>query len=382
MKRVIVISLLLFYGFAVSQTDNTIINFEAINLEIPNAPAFVLLDAAPSTIQRPNSSRALGISILQDIATDGILDNIAVEITPFWLKGSVTRSALSYYGIDQNKKQYPFSKLKLASFSVAYVKAPDSIVNISLGARATVFELKRRNDIEDYLDTYGKIEDLNIEILDLQDLYQQEHPEPDCENDGTDPRCSRKWELYNNEMAKYLRNAIVEISEKQGYTQQMQDIINRKPALAVDLAMAYNHRFEQDQFNNNGFGRLGVWSTVSASFFLNRENFDYFILYGFVRYLREEQPITFSTTSDYNAFDMGVKGELEFNKLTVGYEYINRSGDLSSYRSAGNIKYQVLENVYLTGSFGNNFEKQDDLIALFGIQWGLNGANQLLGIGN
>ncbi len=164
----------------------------------------------------------------------------------------------------------------------------------------------------------------------------------------------------------------------------MQEVISRKPALAVDLAVGYNHRYYNSEFNNNDFGRLGVWSTVAGSFFLNKkaDNKDYLNLYGFARYLVEGDnfEIAEGTEDKFNAFDLGVKAELEFKKLTIGYEYINRSGDLKGYRSAGNIRYQAFDNIYLTGTFGNNFEEQDDLITLFGIQWGINNPIQSIAV--
>ena len=98
-----------------------VVGFDMTDLEIPNSAAFILLDAAPETIQRPNSSKAFGLSLIQDIATDGILKNIAIEATPFWLTQNKNRSALKYYGVDKDEKQNPFSKIKMASFSAAYV---------------------------------------------------------------------------------------------------------------------------------------------------------------------------------------------------------------------------------------------------------------------
>ncbi len=380
MKKYITVLVLFYSVLFTAQTDNQTFTFDAVNLEIPNAPAFVLLDAAPTTIQRPNSSRALGISLIQDIANDGILDDISVEVTPFWMTRSLKRSALSFYGIDKNLKQYPFSKLKLASISAAYVKSPDSIINISMGARATVFELKRKSDIIDYYDTYTEIEKLTTKILDFQDEYEETHPEPDCENDGTDSNCTKQWEVYNNGLINFLQEKIKERAGKYGYTSKMQEIINRKPAFALDVAVAYNQRFSEDHFNDNGFGRFGVWGTAAASVFLDQSKFNYLNIYGFVRYLKGERQTFAMVDNNYNAIDLGIKAELEFKKLVVGYEYINRSGDLESYRSAGNIKYQAFENIFLTGSFGNNFSGQDDLITLFGVQWGLNGVSQLLGI--
>ena len=41
------------------------------NLEVPNTPAFILLDEAPTSIQRPNSTRAFALDLIQDVTEDG-----------------------------------------------------------------------------------------------------------------------------------------------------------------------------------------------------------------------------------------------------------------------------------------------------------------------
>ena len=361
------------------------------DLDMPNNPAFILLDNAPSVIQRPNSSKAIGTTLLQDIASDGVLDNIALEVTPFWLSKNPNRSALKYYGVDASKNQKYFSKLKLASFSGAYVKEPSDIINVSFGGRATLFEIKRKTDIDDYFEAYHGIYEIISNIGDLlEEEFDKENPIPTCENGETEEECKKLREAYNLKLKeftnsiedpKFKQKKIDEKSKATGWEEKMQEIIKRKPLLAIDIAAAYNQRFYNDEFNNNGFGRFGVWGTLAL--YPNIEDHKFLNLYVFTRYLVEgDASRQIITTNDdrFNAFDLGIKGELEFDRITLGYEYINRSGDLEGYRSAGTIKYEMSENIFLTGAFGNNFEENDDLITLFGIQWGLNNPIQSVGI--
>lgn len=355
-----------------------------INLEIPSSPAFILLDNAPSTIQRPNSSRALGATLLQNIATDGVFDNIAFEVTPFWMSKSPNRSALKFYGVDKEKQQNYFSKIKMASFSAAYVKESNDIINVSMGGRATIFEIKRKEDIDAYFDAYNDIENLLSDIGDILEEFDLEVPIPECTDRNTNDACKKQWEAYNIKQKEFINKRIDENSISAGFDARMQEVIQRKPALAVDFAIGYNHRYYNNEFDNNGFGRLGAWSTLAGSFFLSKKKYnqDYLNLYGFFRYLKEGDNgvISDMANDEFDAFDLGVKAELEFKKITIGYEYINRSGDLEGYRSVGNIKYKAFDNVYLTGTFGNNFEEQDDLVTLFGIQWGFNNPIQSIGV--
>ena len=388
MKRIITIFCigLFVFGYGQNTSDTSNNSVSLVDLEVPDNPAFILLDKAPQSIQRPNSTRALGVSLLHDIVSEGTLNNMAIEVTPFWMTKHPNISALKFYGIDKNLKQNPFSKLKLAAVSMAYIKDSDSIINVSFGVRTTVFELKRKSDVSDYYKSYTNIENILFKGLDYIDEYENTNPEPEEEDFA-----SRDLFVIALQNFREARTAYVKAQEanadinRDTYSNEMQDIIKRKPAIAVDLAAAYNHRFIDDAFDNNGFGRFGVWSTTAVSLFLDKDQTsnNYVNIYGFLRYLHEKNDIVPGASLEpYNAFDLGLKAEVEFKKLSVGYEYINRSGDLEGYRSAGTIRYQVLDDIFITGSFGNNFEKQDDVISLFGIQWGFNHPLQSIGIPN
>ncbi len=403
-----------------SRAQDGTIGFD--NLEVPNTPAFILLDEAPSTIQRPNSSRAFALDLIQDITNDGVLDNIAIEVTPLWMIKHTNLSPARLYGLrslegEKSNNQNPFAKLRQASISAAYVKSKDSVVNISIGARATIFELKREKDLADFKASVFRTQDLLKRKADFIDEYMNLEGEPDREDFNTEEDYNTalsawkdermRFELkygkvvyepdpfdypagdpqYEKDKAEYnraLNSYVDKRKEDDGYMKEYEaeakkfnQIINRKPILAVDLAVAYNQRFYGNTFDNNQAGRFGVWSTVAASTFLDKDpdSPNYFNLYAFFRYLEDAATsgVTLNSTSDrFDAFDLGVKGELEFKKLSVGYEYLNRSGDMEGYRSVGTIRYQLWQDVYLTGSFGNNFEDSDDLVSLFGIKWGIN----------
>ncbi len=381
MKPLILFALCLTWQLSWSQGDNSI---SLDNLEVPNTPAFILLDEAPTTIQRPNSTRAFAIDLLQDISDDGLLGNIAVEVTPFWMVQHKNMTPLKFYGISPSdgtsvQKQNPFAKLRLASVSAAYVKSPDSIVNVSVGVRTTVFEIKRSMDIDDYLNVYNEIHDLLYKDADYAEAFEEEmnYPEPEEDQFANKPQYLVALQTFRKARSEYIDKREKQDGFERGeYVKKFQEIVNRKPAVAVDIAVAYNQRFYGNTFNNNGSGRFGVWSTVVASTFLDKDptSSNYVNIYGFVRYLNDDSPMAVATNSDerFNAFDIGIKGELEFKKLIMAYEYIDRSGDMEGYRSVGTIKYQLWNDIVITGSFGNNFELTDDLVTLFGIKWGLN----------
>ena len=151
MKPHVLAALLFATTFCWSQESNKI-SFD--NLEVPNTPAFILLDEAPTTIQRPNSTRAFALDLLQDVTSNGFLGNMAIEVTPFWMIKHTNMTPEKFYGIkksgDKNSSQNGFSKLRQASVSAAYMKSEDSVTNLSFGVRATLFEIKRKTNIEAY----------------------------------------------------------------------------------------------------------------------------------------------------------------------------------------------------------------------------------------
>jgi len=416
------------------------------NLEVPNTPAFILLDEAPTSIQRPNSTRAFALDLIQDVTEDGVLGNLAVEVTPFWMIQHTHMTPEKYYGIktqeDGSVSQNFFSKLRLASVSAAYMKSADSITNISIGVRTTLFEIKRQDDIKDYKEALLQAQKYLNNSANYMEQYNTQCKIPKPENYRSETAFQEAMLTYKgicdkpepprptvgatDEEIKKYRAAIKEYRlacycppdprdydttaqfeaakewyeaglntfrekkrEEDDFTAKdldvaFKEITSRKPLFAIDLAAAYNQRFFGNTFNDNTAGRFGIWSTLTLSSFLDKKktNRDYFNVYGFVRYLDDTRRGIFPAANNdrFNAFDLGVKGELEFDKLSVAYEYINRSGDMEGYRSVGTIRYQLINDIFLTGSFGNNFEETNDLVTLFGIKWGINGALQSISI--
>ena len=440
MKRTLLLIILCTLHIGVAQETGEI-NFE--NLEIPNTPAFILLDEAPTSIQRPNSTRAFALDLLQNLKDDGVLDNIAVEVTPFWMIQHTKMSPEKFYGIKTDTeskltRQNPFAKLRLASVSAAYIKSADSILNMSIGARATIFEIKRKNDVEAYRSVLNETQQFLSNTFNYFEEYTEFCKVPKAENyddlasyqtalsefnkacasqpaKPDAPITDEKREAYKEAMKTYRitcycmqpergdfgtdfeydaamkkfnsdRDAYISKREKESgfdldaFDARFQEIVNRKPVFAVDLAVAYNQRFYGNTFNDNSAGRFGVWSTLTFNAFLDSKplHTDFLNIYGFVRYLDDTARGVIPGASDdrFNAFDIGIKGELEFKKLIVGYEYIDRSGDMEGYRSTGVIQYKLVDDFYLTGSFGNNFSETNDIVTVFGIKWGINSALQ------
>src|SRR5690349_2722614 len=70
------------------------------DLNIPNSPAFTLLDYSPVVIDRPGTIRAVNASFVSVLGqSDGLPKNFAIEIAPFWLFKNKL-NVYDYLGID------------------------------------------------------------------------------------------------------------------------------------------------------------------------------------------------------------------------------------------------------------------------------------------
>ena len=363
MKRVLFYLILFLPGLLLAQET-----FESAltNLSMPNSPAFVLLDEAPSVIERPGTPKALAVELLQSF-DGGTFDNIAVEFSPFWLSKPKKLTYFDLKGLRPSEDgtdlvSKPFNPLVNMVVSFAHVRNQDSITNIAVGVRTTLIEIKHRKDIERYKRGYASVN----RLFDLKKGIQDEFGNEQLLRD--DPAA------YQIAFKEFYAKRLDEISEEQQFTAAaILDTLNLKPIFALDVAAAYNRRYLNNTFKGNNDSRFGAWATAAAALPIGREftSKNYLNAFGFVRYLRDDLG-----AEEFNALDIGVKAELQLNKLFVGYEYVNRSGDMDDFRSVGNIRYILSNKIQLVGSFGNNFGDIDDLVSILGIRWGFDSKDQ------
>lgn len=342
--------------------------FEAplTNLSIPNSPAFVILDEAPSLIERSGTPKALGAELLQSF-DGGTFDNIAVEFSPFWLSKPKKLTYFDLKGLTptedgkglKNKALNPFLNMVV---SFAHVRNQDTVTNISLGIRTTLIELKHPRDIKRYEEGYKAVN----RLFDLKNSIQRDFGNEQLQRD--DPQ------EYQKQFSVYYKDRLAEIAVEQQVTAAaILDTLVIKPIFALDVAAAFAHRFYNNTFKGSSDQRYGFWATAEFALPIGREfnNTNYLNAYAFARYLRDEAGIF-----GFNTIDIGVKAELQLSKIFIGYEYIHRSGDITDFRSVGNLRYILNNKIQLVGSFGNNFNDFNDLVSTLGIRWGFDSKDQ------
>jgi hypothetical protein len=358
----------------VTLLNNTVAQQDSLNIkdiEIPTSPAFVLLDQAPSSIERPNTTKAFTASVLNSFSeANGFPKNYAVEFTPFWFVKQKKMDALKYLGYNsKSDRMNPFSALKKATISLAFVNTTDTLTkkpisNVAFGIRTNLLKFYKNG----YKDNLSKA---NIIVYKkLRGVASA------LQIAGATPK------LKVSDTAKY--NSIVKktlaILEKDSIPELMK-LVAEKPLFAIDGAVAYNTFFLNNDFSTNRFGRFGAWLTADLAIKINNENTNYFHLYLVGRYLADGMMKDKLGEYQRQEFkDFGGKLELEFKRFSLAYEYINRTdkANTNNYRSTGQFRYMVAENIYITGAFGKNFGKTNNLATFLGVNWGLTTGNEKL----
>jgi hypothetical protein len=360
--------------YSSGQTVNNSVKLK--DLAVPNSPAFTITDITPSLIQTPNTPKSFVLGLAQSFqqSTDGFPQNYSAEFAPYWWLKPHNRNVYAMLGIKTKSDgagnvtsidgENPFSGLKFTSFSIAFLNKdmiPDSNKVsqkiFSFGARATVIKI--------YLK--GHSANLKNKINEWHDAAQKELEVFQEAITRADPK-------KQAEMLKQLANyKPTGTTEK---VKEINDIINEKPILSVDIAAAYATYGINDSVWRSG--RSGIWTTVSSYIPLGlgteKVNKNYFNLnfsfrYLFDNYFKDTKGIISKNTS----IDLGGKIALEFDQFSIAVESLYRFNNAvahSQNRTLGIINYKITDNIYINGAFGKNFDFPNKLISLFGINWG------------
>lgn len=352
------------------QPDSTL---KLEDLQLTNAPGFSLMDVSPSSIERPSTTRAFAASIVNAIGqSNGIPQNYAVEFTPFWFLKHPHLSPLKYYGLKKDGGSRPFAALGLFSVSFALINNPGATVNniaahnASLGLRTTLIKVYKKKTRDNILRT-------NTQWVEALRRLFQKTPPP-----------MRPTQHYIDSLEKAMMDAK---GNAVSYGDTIKSYLQDKPVFSLDGASALNLAFTNNNYSSNRLNRYGIWLNANLSLDISGKNNgggkNYFNLYAIGRYLNNSDSL--SADGKYvnvGFMDYGAKAELEFNRLSLAYEYIRRTssqaGVPNTFKSVGLLKYKIKDGLYLTGAFGQNFTKNNNLIATLGINWGLSNGNEKL----
>lgn len=260
-------------------------------------------------------------------------------------------------------KQNPFSGINTTTFSFAYSDkefenfSTDNRKVFSFGLRTKFLRFYNTSEVQTYYHKISKV--LTAILMNLPDDIEDKMLQFSDDEE-------KKTAILN----EYLKTkkAIELLKEKDLYTKPL------KPVFQMDGAIGYSTLFKENTISSATLNRVGAWITTELSLIFNKDSKtsksnNYLNAFVIARYIEdgfniENKKVTYR--------DLGGKLELEFGKFSLGYEYIKRNGGTYNTRSVGNVKYLVNKNISLNGGFGKDFNSDENLVALFGLNWGLN----------
>lgn len=410
-----------------SQISNTV---KLENLDLPTTPAVVLLDQNVTSIENPKTIKEFGLSVINSFKDNALPQNYAVEFNPYWIfkrnkdiykyfnderySGFTHNQAISFAFIKIDTVQNVSIGYRTNLFRVMGVSygndlkslndkilhlnslnkdENDRLVRLSEEEKAlihgNIIDLGETNSFEDFSKNYKSILlELKASSLDITPLNSIIKKIDSISSGGKQSFDNNKKpliDLYKTfktaieylkfDRTKFSNDNIKAIEEVQ---KSIVDLSEMKPKFSIDFAGAYNHFWNNKDFSSGRFGRLGAWLTMNYNISLNKDNNEkkqnYLKLFLLNRYILDKMKFdkVSSTYGNNSFYDIGGKLNFEFNKLSFGYEYIQRFGDDEEYRSVGSVMYRINDNVSLIGGFGKNFENKDNMIATLGLRWGLN----------
>ncbi len=275
-------------------------------LTMPSSPGWILADKAPASIEKPTTPRAFGVSLLN------LLQGSAIEATPFWFSN---KPDLEYSDWIRKKSLF----IETLNFSAASYKT-DSNSQLSLGLKSQVIRIYSKAQL-------GKLqqqEDKIIELLVTKD-----------DNGNLDlPAIAKAHD-------------------------QLEKIQNRG-MFSVEMAGAYLGHSSTFTFKDLQSNKAGLWSNIRWSPANSQLDF--------VALARYAWSVNAAIDSTY--FDYGLSLNYETKKFNVAIEYINRrnyTADNSTHRFALLANYQLNDHLAIVGSMGKNFDTENTVFTLFGL---------------
>ncbi|MBG6129578.1 hypothetical protein IWQ47_001119 [Aquimarina sp. EL_43] len=345
------------------KTDQNLSDFTMSN---PSSPAFSLVGESPTEIYTPTNLKALALHVFNNFG-----ESFSIEVAPYFFinRKSKNRTYYKYIGIEEDQttgevKQKPFRGLNTTTLSFAYVdKEFEGIVGkrktYAVGLRTTLLRFYDKDKIYEEAKKVGDI------------LKNLDNPPVDILADasGDDPV---KRAIAEKAIIEHYKK------EKERIRPQLKEFKKTvKPYVSVDGAIGYSALFKGDKIDSGTANRLGSWITGQGSLVLNEgsdsERNNYLNVLVTARYIEDEFNID-ANDQFFKTFyrDLGAKVELEIDRFSLAYEYISRSGSINSERSVGTLKYTLSKDITLIGGFGKDFPVDDNLVTVFGINWGVN----------
>ena len=311
------------------------------DLKTPQSPAFVLLGVAPTVVERPTTPRSISLSLLSASQSGDMLPrDYALDIAPYWLARRPDLTFDGYYHPDL--AQTLVQNLSVSAATARSAGVGDSTTAIGIGVRTLLVQGRPSRRLTQLADSLRAVQ---VRIL---------HADTELEEDSLAAE------------AKTIARAI-----------QAED--GRSVGWIVEAAAAETGLFAEDDTRNSRPSRWGVWLTPSY-----RVEEPAIQILAVARWLRERD---LGGDGYLDRCDLGGRLLWSSSDLLLSVESVHRSGkgagssSRRTDRTAAVVEYRVSDRMYLTGTFGTDFQSAEHgrrpLVSILGFNWGFGDAPTL-----
>ena len=353
-------------------------------LSAPTSPAFVLLGVAPASVDRPDSSKALVVNAFSELAeSDGVPQDYAIEVTPFWMKSNRTLSFTEYQnpGLAALWQQLRIS-VATAPMRGAEASADPLGTKLAVGFNTKIFNGRPNPTMASALtalfaeNTRLLAADRELESIEETLETRREELEGLTEN-------ARRADLIAiiGENEKTLAKKQAEIDGIEGgimrRSLEVQALDAERVGFFLAVAGGQVWDFVSDDTRNASANRRGLW--VTPAYRVLRcatgceASFDFI---GVARMLKDPDIDAMIDVGGRLVWRVNTRFSTSFELLrrrapdTVG---ANEESVQNSNRTAGLLEYRIQDDLVLFGTFGQDFEKASGakpLVTLLGLNFG------------
>jgi hypothetical protein len=337
------------------------------SLRTPSSPVFVLLGVEPSAVERPNTPADLAFSVVNGTNNFSALPtDYAIETSPYWL---FSQRKLGW--ADDTIRSIPQSLARTFTFSVATAAlgtAELPVTGLGVSARASIFSGKLSRAAVDRIHTIEALLAASAarfaqpfgQLLKQADNRLQERLRAASTPEEMNA-AKAEYDSTSAAIAKELALSSDFDEEQLELQTQLQDFALTRDGFFLEVAGGAAWSAPRAIIDSTSLDRWGIWT--SASYTLPNLSF-----VGVVRWLADDDP------GDQDAIDVGGRFIYTRDRYALSLEYVGRhpqgTGNApDGWRVAGVIDYEIRPSLWLTGTFGRDYDDAQDgsLLAQIGL---------------
>lgn len=417
-KIILLIYFLMFQSLAQEAIDLS-------ELKSPSSPAFTILGLQPTEISRPKTFEALEASLSNTFFQENkfnLSNNLALEFTPYWFISHPELTFEKYIN-----PSIPDNILYNSSLSLGTIKYDNEIdsnsiaTDIGIGYRTMIFTGRALNEnkeliksvklislnqslivgsvniVINYLEKCNQISELIDSIKSNWETYRSDSTGTNNDfgniiNEIIIPYLQTfNGSIYTNAKEIILQELPSKLSELSEYkvitdaASRLENTNKDNVGFLLEFATAFVLDFPTSKFQLSRVPKWGIWLT--PAYRLENQSLDFI---GVLRFIKNEIPIQHSDN-----FDFGAKINFQIDKFSLSGECIGRYQistifeetindttitrkiSSSDFRAVLNIGYRMTNNLILSYTFGQNFDRhtefKNNLISVFSLNFGIGG---------